>query len=114
MLAALPLLFLFDHFGKSALAIPALGSVGMVAIAIWLRWRLRRHVWFWLTMTVFAALHVFLLLLLPWTDKRVPTPVVIPIGLADLYTMLVIIYVVQKFIGGTKTNRNNCSREIVS
>lgn len=100
---ALPLLFLFDHFGKLALARPTLTSVAMVTIAIALRWQLRRHVWFWITMAVIAALHVPLILFVPWTTKWVPAFVIIPIGMADLYAMLWILSVVGKFMEGPKT-----------
>jgi hypothetical protein len=94
----LPLLFLFDHFGKLALARPVLDSAAMVSIAIAMRWRLRRHVWFWITMTALAALHVPLILFVPWTTKWVPAIVIIPIGIADLYAMLAILSVVGKFV----------------
>lgn len=94
----------FVHFGKLALARPTLYSAGMVGIAIAMRWKLRRHVWFWITMTVIAALHVPLILFVPWTTKWVPAIVVIPIGLADLYAMLAILSVVGKFVERRKTS----------
>ena len=95
---SLPLLFLFDHFGKLALARPTLYSAAMVSIAIAMRWKLRRHLWFWVTMTVIAAFHVSLILFVPWTTKWVPAIVIIPIGFADLYVMLAILSVVGKFV----------------
>jgi hypothetical protein len=91
-------MFLFDRFGKLALARPTLDSVAMVTIAIAMRWKLRGHVWFWITMTTLAALHVPLILFVPWTTKWVPAIVIIPIGLADLYVMLTIVSVVRKFV----------------
>jgi hypothetical protein len=39
----LPLMFLFDYFGKLALALPTLDSVAMVTIAIAIKWKLRLH-----------------------------------------------------------------------
>ena len=100
---ALPLLFLFDHFRKLALARPTLTSAAMVTIAIALRWKLRRHVWFWITMAVIAALHVPLILFVPWTTKWVPAFVIIPIGMADLYVTLWILSVVGNFMERPKT-----------
>ena len=94
----------FVHFGKLALARPTLDSVAMVSIAIAMRWQLRRHVWFWITMTVLAALHVPLILFVPWTTKWVPAIVIIPIGLADLYAMLAILSVVGKLVERPKTS----------
>ena len=92
-------MFLLDHFGKSDLTLPTLDSVAMVAIAIAMRRKLSRHVWFWITMTVIAALHVPLVLLVSWPTEWVPAIVVIPIGIADLYLMLAILSVVEKFVG---------------
>ena len=54
--------------------------------------------WFWTTVGVIAALHVLLILCVPWTSKWIPAVVVIPIGIADLYAMLAIFYVVGKFV----------------
>jgi hypothetical protein len=104
ILGGLPVLILFDHFGKYNLARPTLTSIIMVTIAIALRWKLRRHAWFWGTMIVFAALHVPLILLVPWTTKWVPAFVIIPIGMADLYIMLLALSVVGKFAGGPEAS----------
>jgi hypothetical protein len=94
----IPLVFLFDHFGKFDLARPSLISVAMVSIAIAMRWKLRRHVWFWITMTFLAALHVPLILFVPWTTKWVPAFVIAPFGIADLYAMLWILSFVEKLV----------------
>jgi predicted exporter len=93
-------MFLFDYLGKSAFALPTLDSAGMLTIAVAMRWQLRRHVWFWVTMTFIAALHALLILFVPWTDKCVPAIVIIPIGIADLYAMLAVLLVVEKFMEG--------------
>ena len=39
--------WLFDHFGRLDLARPVLYSIGMLGIATAVKWKLRRHVWFW-------------------------------------------------------------------
>lgn len=72
----------------------------MVAIVIALRWKLRRHGWFWITMTFLAALHLPLILFVSWTTRWVPAAVIIPIGMADLYVMLWILSVVGKIMEG--------------
>jgi len=73
--------WLFDHIRRFDLARPALYSMAMLGVAIAMRWQLKRHVWFWITMTVIAALHVPLILFVPWTTKWVPAIVIIPIGI---------------------------------
>ena len=90
---------LFFHFGKLALARPTIFSIITIVIAIALKWELRRHVWFWITMTVIVALHVALILSVPWSTKWVPAIVIIPTGIADLYAMLAILSVVGKIRG---------------
>lgn len=93
------LAFLFDHFGRFDLARPTLLSVAMVALAIVMRWKLRRHAWFWITMTILAVLHLPLILFIPWTTKWIPAFVIAPFGIADLHAMLWILAVVGKTHG---------------
>ena len=63
----------------------------MLGIATAIKRKLRRYMWFWGTMIILAALHVLLVLLVPWTPKWIPALVVILIGIADLYVMLWIV-----------------------
>lgn len=55
-------------------------------------------------MTVAVALHVPLILFVPWTSNWVPAIVIIPIGIADLYAMLAILSVVGKLVERPKTS----------
>ena len=88
----------FVYSGRFDLARPSLISVAMVALAIVMRWKLRRHVWFWITIIFLAALHLPLILFVPWTTKWIPAFVIAPFGIADLYAMLWILSVVGKFV----------------
>jgi len=101
IVGALLLGLLFVYFGRFDLARPTLISAGMVATAIAMRWKLKRHGWFWGTMTILVALHVPLILFVPWTTKWVPALLIIPIGFADLYVMLWALSVVGKFMEGS-------------
>jgi hypothetical protein len=104
------LAFLFDHFGRFDLARPSFISVAMVALAIAMRWRLRRHVWFWITMIFLAALHLPLILFVPWTTKWVPAVVIAPFGIADLYAMLWVLSGVGKFMAEPMATKNEHPR----
>ncbi len=95
--------WLFDHFGRFDLALPTLISIGTLGFAVALKWKLRRRVWFWITMTVIVALHVPLILFVPWTTKWVPAPVLVPFCIADLCAMLAILSVVGRYMEGPKT-----------
>ena len=94
---------LFFHFGKLALARPTLYSVIVIVIAISMQWKLRRHVWFWITVAVITALHVPLILLVPWTAKWFPVILITPIAAVDLFLMLAIIKLVEKLAGPTQS-----------
>ena len=98
ILGGLPVAYLFDHFGNLALARPTLCSAGMVGVVIAMRWQLRRHAWFWITMAVVVCLHVPLILFVPWTNKWVPAIVIVPIAIADVYLMLAILSVVGEWV----------------
>jgi hypothetical protein len=87
---------LFDHFGKLALARPTLFSISIIIIAVAMRWKLKGRVWFWITMAFLAALHVPLILFIPWTTQWIPVLALIPVGIADLYAMLWVLSVVGK------------------
>ncbi len=94
----------FYHLGRLDLARPALYSIGMLGVAIAIKWKLRRHVWFWITMTFLAALHILLILFVPGTTKWVPAIVIIPIGIADLYAVLWVLSAVGKLMEGPKAS----------
>ena len=59
----------FVYWGRFDLALPSFVLAAMIAVAIAMRWKLRRHAWFWITTAFLAALHLPLILLVPWTTK---------------------------------------------
>lgn len=103
IIVSLPSYWLFDHFGRLSVALPTLNGVGVLALAIAAKWKLRRHVWFWITMIAIAALHVPLILFVPWTTRWVPALAIAAIDSADLILMLAILAVVGKFMEEPKT-----------
>ena len=93
------LALLFVSIGRFELARPTMVSVVMVGLVITMRWKLRKYLWFWITVTILAALHLPLIMFLPWTTRWIPAILIAPIGIADLYAMLWIISVVAKLKG---------------
>ena len=77
----------------------------MIGVVVAMRWKLRRNLWFWIALTLIAALHVPLILFVPWTTKWVPAIVIIPIAIADLYLMLGILSLVGKLGNRSKEAR---------
>jgi hypothetical protein len=63
--------------------------LGMIILAIKIRWNLRKHVWFWGTIIFILALHVPLVFLVRWPQGNVPTLIyTMPIGIADFFIIL--------------------------
>ena len=104
IIGGLPIIWLFDHFRKLSLFLPTFNCVGMLGFAIALKWKLRRNAWFWITMTVIAALHVPLMLFVPWTTKWVPAIAIAAIDSVDLIVILAILSVVGKLVERPKTS----------
>jgi hypothetical protein len=98
----MPLPWLFDHFGKLDLMLPIWNSVAVLGLMFVLKWRLRRHAWFWITMTVIAALHVPLILFVPWGTRWVPALAIAAIDSLDFCLILWILSFVGKLVEGPK------------
>ncbi len=96
--------WLFDHLRRFDLALPIINGILILGFAVAVKWKLRRHVWFWGTMTILAALHVPLILFVPWTTKWVPAIAIAAIDSADLIVMLAILSVVGKFMEGSNAH----------
>lgn len=103
LIVGMPTPWLFDHFGKLNLFLPTFNSIGVLTLVIAVKRKLRRHAWFWGTMAILAALHVPLVLFVPWTTKWVPALAIAAIDSADLIVMLAILAVVERFMEGPKT-----------
>ena len=68
-----------------------------------LKRKLWRQPWFWGTMAAIAALHVPLILFVPWGTKWVPAVAIAVIDSADFRLILWILAVVEKSMGEQKT-----------
>jgi len=80
----LPVFFVFVVLGKAELGFNVMLVLGLVMIAVRLRWKLRKHVWFWGTIIFVLLLHVPLLFLVHWPQSNVPTIVYsLPLGIVD-------------------------------
>jgi Na+-translocating ferredoxin:NAD+ oxidoreductase RnfA subunit len=80
----IPVFFLFVYLGKAELGFTVCIVLGMVMLAIKRRWKLRRHVWFWVTVAVILALHIPFLFSVRWPRTNVPTLAFsLPLGIAD-------------------------------
>jgi hypothetical protein len=93
-----PTVFLFGIYGRLELAMPLIIIIGMHGLVIYFKWKLRRHTWFWIAMTVSASLHVPLILFVPWHTRWVAAPALAVIATADFCLILWILILVEKFM----------------
>ena len=83
LLCSAPFFFIFAFLGDPARGRSAAGCCGMIMLAVWMRWDIRKRVWFWATITILVLLHVPLILFIPWTNSNYPGVVLLPAGLLD-------------------------------
>jgi len=79
-----PVFFVITLLANADMALAACIVLGLIIIAIKIRWHLRKHVWFWAIIIVILALHVPLVLMVRWPQGSAPTLFyTMPIGIAD-------------------------------
>jgi hypothetical protein len=105
IIGGLPIVWMFDHFGNLTLFLPTFNSIAVLGLVIALKRKLGRHLWFWITMAVIAALHVPLVLFVPWTTKWVPAIAIAAIDSADLIAIVTILSVVGSLVGPNGAER---------
>lgn len=92
----------FKHYGIVQLYRPVWNAAAVFGFLFYLKWRLRQNVWFWVTMTAIVALHVLLILFIPWTNKWVPALVTAGVDSLDLCLAFWILGIVEALEGGSK------------
>lgn len=75
-------------------------AFGLLVLAIRAFWYLRRHVWYWVTIVFLVAIHVVLVIRVPWSNRSLPAPALWPIGIADFAAVCGFIKLVEKLMGG--------------
>lgn len=98
IIVALPIMWLFDHFGKPELYSPVTASIVVLGFVLVLKWKWARRTWFWITMAVVIGLHVPLILFVPWPTRWVPAPVWAGLATIDMVVVLAIVDTVGRFL----------------
>ena len=81
-----PVFLVFAVFNKADMGFAACIVLGMVIVAIKLRWKLRKYIWFWATIAIVLTLHIPLVLVARWPQGNVPTIAYsMPLGIADFF-----------------------------
>jgi len=92
------------------MALPVLNSIGVFGFLIALKWKLRRRFWFWGILILIAALHVPLIMFIPWTTQWVPALAIGVIDSADFCLIVWILAAVGRLMEGSNANEMPHSR----
>jgi len=93
-----PVLVLFIHLGKQDMGESVCIVLGMMMLAIRIRWDLRKHLWFWGITVLLLVLHIPLFILVRWPPGWTPAIAMLPIGAADCLIIVGVVRFVEKFI----------------
>lgn len=98
-LALAPVMVIFAYLGRFHLGANIFLCLFVNVLAITMRWRLRKYLWFWCVMAIVVGLEVPAVLMIPWPHGWVPGVALLPIGLAGLLIALGAIQVAEKLFG---------------
>jgi hypothetical protein len=104
----LPVFVLFVCLGKTDMGFTVSIVLGMTMVAVYLHWKLRKHVWFWVAISLVALLHLPLLFV-RWPESKVPTIAYsMPLGLVDFLLINGSISLAESaFSKGTRPDRDS-------
>lgn len=103
-----PVFFFVTLLANADMALSACMVLGMIVIAIKIRWHLRKHVWFWAIIVVTLALHIPLIFLVRWPQGSVPTLFyTMPIGIVDFLTILGALALAEKLFSRDSSASND-------
>jgi hypothetical protein len=102
-----PVVLLFSYFGKADTGLAVFIVLGVMTVAIKIRWNLRKHVWFWAVIVLIFALHVPLFFVVRWPQGTVPTIFyVMPVGIADFLVISGTLNLAEKFLSKVPPSEN--------
>lgn len=80
----IPVFLLFVFLGKADMGLAVVIVLGVMLVAIRLRWNSKKHIWFWAIIVFILALHIPLFLIVRWPQGGAPTLVyTMPFGILD-------------------------------
>lgn len=92
-----PVYFAFLYLGRPGEGRVACVFLGMSLLAIRIRWELRKEIWLWAVIAALLALHLPLILFVPWPTGWVPAVGLMPLAVLDCVATLWIIGLVEKW-----------------
>jgi hypothetical protein len=92
-----PVFVIFVCLGRAEMGFTVIIVLGMTMAAIKLRWKLRKHVWFWAAIAFILLLHIPLFFFARWPDTKTPTIAYsMPVGIVDFLLIMGAISLAKK------------------
>lgn len=102
-----PVFFLIAFLSNADMALAACIVLGMMVLAIKIRWDLRKHLWFWVIIAFILVLHVPLVFVVRWPQGKLPTLFyTMPVGIVDLLITLGAVGLAEKFFSKDSASKN--------
>ena len=92
------LLFGVAHFSDLERGMTAACSSGAIVVLTRFFACLWTRTWFWVLVALFVALHVFVVIYLPWAQNDYPAIVLMPFGIVDFGIMYVCVRVMERIL----------------
>lgn len=104
-----PVFLLFTLLANEDVGLSACIVLGMIMIAVKIRWYLRKHIWFWAIIAVILALHSPLVFVVRWPQGHAPTLFyTMPLGIADFLIISGALSIAEKLMseGSSSPDQN--------
>ena len=109
IVAASPMVFLFDRLGKPEFERPAYFELMLLLLVVKVCRDLRHRLWFWIAIVLIAALHVPLLMLTSQRLSEVAFPVMLLLGIVDIAVMFTILRLIERSYHSNDTTASAAS-----
>lgn len=93
-----PLCLIFIYFGEPGRGRAAWLFLGVLLVAIKVRWELRRYAWFWGTIALIGMAETLMVMFVPWTSKWIPAVVMLPFCIIDGLSVLWVFQTVERWM----------------
>lgn len=94
----IPVMLFFTYIGKDDVGRSVAICLGVLMLAVRIRWDLRKRLWFWGILVLVLLLHVPLFFLVQWPKGFFYHKGMLPVALVDLLVFLGAVNLVEKFI----------------
>lgn len=106
--ALAPVFILITFLADANLALTACIILGMIMLAIKIRWTLRKHVWFWAIIILILGLHIPLLFIVRRPQSNIPTLAYsLPIGIVDFLLIIGAIGLAEKMFSTNSSSSDD-------